>query len=219
MCAIPALLKIALAPALAGWADAAPESRRPLAAWSCFGGSAVCVLSAAVAMLLASGSPQSFSTSAATVALFAAGDVLSQIGISPFWSLHHASQPVPLKPCSIALVNAVGNLGGFVGPTVLGAMHDRLGPPCAGGARSCISSWGWGTAVLAASYLLVTLCCRRAWDHLHRDAPAAAAVRVPLQAHTQKLSPLPLRGHTRGAAFSAHEDHGSFDLESVPLTP
>ena len=35
-----------------------------------------------------------------------------------------------MRALSIAFVNAVGNLGGFVGPYVLAAFKASLGPPC-----------------------------------------------------------------------------------------
>ena len=81
-------------------------------------------------------------------------------------------------PRSIAFINSLGNLGGFVGPYLMGWAHDTLGPRCAdaregahpaagggsgernesgtargaGGhdeAPGCISQWGWATIVLA----------------------------------------------------------------------
>ena len=58
---------------------------------------------------------------------------------------------------SIALVNCVGNLGGFVGPFVLGWLHDALGPPCPAGTASCVAQWGWGAVVLASGMLVCTL--------------------------------------------------------------
>lgn len=36
--------------------------------------------------------------------------------VGPFWALHHELQPAELRAASIALVNSIGNLGGFVGP-------------------------------------------------------------------------------------------------------
>ena len=61
---------------------------------------------------------------AALVLLGHLADIVAQCAIPTFWSLHHASQPRHLISCSIALVNSIGNLGGFLGPSVLGAMHD-----------------------------------------------------------------------------------------------
>ena len=69
-------------------------------------------------------------------------------------------QPAAIAPCSIALVNSVGNLGGFAGTFVLGYLHDALGrsdhagtgAPASGG----IGDWAGGTAALGLAFLLVT---------------------------------------------------------------
>ena len=55
---------------------------------------------------------------------------LGACATGPLWALHHEAQPSELRSTSISLVNALGNLGGFVGPYVLGAMKGVLGPPC-----------------------------------------------------------------------------------------
>jgi len=94
----------------------------------------------------------------------------------PFWALHHASQPAELRAVSVPLVNSIGNLGGFVGPYTLGALH-ALGPGCppppadhtfrhaprrAAAASSsdwpgeCVESWGWGTIIIAFAALIGT---------------------------------------------------------------
>ena len=88
--------------------------------------------------------------------------------------VHHELQPAELRALSIAFVNAIGNLGGFVGPYSLAMLKTHLGPPCptdreavhgnappgavqkelftvAGGlgvgtpaSGACVSSWAWG---------------------------------------------------------------------------
>ena len=96
----------------------------------------------------------------------------------PFWALHQARTPPRLRACSVAVVNSLGNLGGFVGPFVLGYLHDALGPRCSGkggvgeegggaggggkggrgaggggegGEEQCLGEYGWGLMVLALS--------------------------------------------------------------------
>ena len=82
----------------------------------------------------------------------------SDVGVGPFWALHHAAVAEGEgRHISIAIVNCVGNLGGFVGPFVLGWLHDALGPRCPVGTHECVSEWGWGVVVLASSLLLCTV--------------------------------------------------------------
>ena len=88
--------------------------------------------------------------------------------VAIFWSVHHRRQPAALAPCSIALVNSVGNLGGFAGTFVLGYLHDALGShsdhagapasgaPASGVASGGIGDWAGGTAALGLAFLLVT---------------------------------------------------------------
>jgi len=85
--------------------------------------------------------------------------------VGPIWALHMTKQPIELLPTSIALVNSIGNLGGFVGPYALGVMHDALGPPCPTTPGHCVSEFGWGTAILAACGLVAigTLALLAAW--------------------------------------------------------
>jgi len=61
---------------------------------------------------------------AVLVAMVAAADVLCQLAIPNFWAYHNHMQRLELRGVSIALVNSLGNLGGFFGPWVLGALHD-----------------------------------------------------------------------------------------------
>lgn len=58
----------------------------------------------------------------ATLSLAMAG-LASMFG--PFWALATASIQGPGAAAAIALVNSVGNTGGFVGPYLLGAINDR----------------------------------------------------------------------------------------------
>ena len=58
---------------------------------------------------------------------------LMAIGIycffGPFWSLPNQFLTGVGAAAGIALINSVGNLGGFVGPYVIGAIKDRTGEP------------------------------------------------------------------------------------------
>jgi MFS transporter, ACS family, tartrate transporter len=59
---------------------------------------------------------------AVTVAL-----VGGQGAIAVFWSLPPAFLSGPMAAASVALINAVGNLGGFFGPQIIGYLRDRTG--------------------------------------------------------------------------------------------
>jgi sugar phosphate permease len=58
----------------------------------------------------------------ATLAIAMAG-LASMFG--PFWALATASGSGAAAAASIALINSVGNIGGFVGPYLLGAIEDE----------------------------------------------------------------------------------------------
>jgi MFS transporter, ACS family, tartrate transporter len=62
--------------------------------------------------------------------------------IPPFWSLPTAFLSGTAAAGGIALINAVGNLGGFVGPYLMGALKDATG------------SYSAGLRVLAGAYVL-----------------------------------------------------------------
>ena len=51
---------------------------------------------------------------------------------SPFWALPTLFLSGPAAAASIALINSVGNLGGFLGPYVVGYLTDRTGSYIAG---------------------------------------------------------------------------------------
>jgi len=65
-----------------------------------------------------------------------------------FWGLHNAAQPAELRPASLALATACGYLGGFVGPSMLGAFVDYAGPHCPPGVSVCAAEYGWGFVVI-----------------------------------------------------------------------
>jgi MFS transporter, ACS family, tartrate transporter len=50
-----------------------------------------------------------------------------QGAIAVFWSLPPAFLSGPMAAASVALINAVGNLGGFFGPQIIGYLRDRTG--------------------------------------------------------------------------------------------
>ena len=69
----------------------------------------------------------------------------------------HAQQPAHVQGCSIAVVNSVGNLGGFIGPYLIGAAHDAVGRGmCRKDGGGCTAQWGLGTLVLGAATLSLT---------------------------------------------------------------
>jgi ACS family tartrate transporter-like MFS transporter len=51
---------------------------------------------------------------------------------SPFWALPTLFLSGPAAAASIALINSIGNLGGFLGPYVIGYLTDRTGSYAAG---------------------------------------------------------------------------------------
>jgi MFS transporter, ACS family, tartrate transporter len=52
--------------------------------------------------------------------------------ISPFWELPSAALAGAAAAAGIALINSLGNLGGFVAPYAVGALVDRTGNAQAG---------------------------------------------------------------------------------------
>lgn len=62
--------------------------------------------------------------------------------IPPFWGLPTAFLSGTAAAGGIALINAIGNLGGFVGPFLMGALRDQTG------------SYAFGLRVLAGCYIL-----------------------------------------------------------------
>ena len=158
--AIPAALNVALAPPLASWADR-DRDRRRRAAWGLCGGAAAMLLVAG-ATLVAAGSALGVGGAAATVGLVSAAVLAAQCAIPLFWSQHNAVTPRALVGTSIALVNSVGNLGGFVGPVILGALHDTKSAAslCAPAPSGCTAQWGGGVLALGAALALLTAATR-----------------------------------------------------------
>jgi MFS family permease len=84
----------------------------------------------------------------------------------PFWATSSRAVPVALAGAAMGFINAVGNLGGFVGPYVAGFLQDTSG----GGFKS--TSWFLAAALLAAGLLMLTL--RRRGDRPVNQAEAAS---------------------------------------------
>jgi MFS family permease len=177
--AAPAALKVLLSPPLGAWADRGGAPRRFRAAWGLYGAAAALLVCAGLGMATV-GDGTSAATGSLLVLLVAAADVLAQIAIPVFWSLHNASQNPSLRGYSIAIVNSIGNLGGFLGPFVLGVLHDATSAEwaCHHSSTSrvhvhsaaCPARWGFGALLLGAGALLATtatavlLARRRDWD-------------------------------------------------------
>jgi ACS family tartrate transporter-like MFS transporter len=104
----------------------------------------------ATGFLLTAFGPGGVAWSMATLSLAALG-VYSALG--PFWALPAALLRGPAAAGGIAVINSVGNLGGFVGPSLVGLVRDRTG------------SFAGGLALLAAGLVagaLLTLTLPRA---------------------------------------------------------
>ena len=89
---------------------------------------------AAIWLVLLGTSPSAF-LSVALLCLLAAG-VFSCLG--PFWTLPSEFLSGYSAAAGIALINSVGNLGGFVGPAAIGFISQRTGTLSAGLALSGI---------------------------------------------------------------------------------
>jgi MFS family permease len=68
----------------------------------------------------------------------------------PFWATASRAVPVALAGAAMGFVNAIGNLGGFVGPYIGGWLQDA-----SGSFKS--TSWFLGAALLAAGLVMLTL--------------------------------------------------------------
>ena len=132
---------------------------------------AMLALAGSISLAGRDSSAQGFTSRSALVLLGAAAVAVGCTS-GPFWALHHSVQPLAHRATSIAFINSLANLGGFVGPYVVGSVHDALGPSCPilessadgnegadaedaadGGGEEvgCMSQWGWATVVLAVA--------------------------------------------------------------------
>lgn len=83
--------------------------------------------------------------SVALLSLLAVGAYSS---LSPFWALPSEFLTGPSAAAGIALVNSVGNLGGFVGPYAIGLISKRTGSLHAGLTFAAVSLFGSATLAL-----------------------------------------------------------------------
>jgi ACS family tartrate transporter-like MFS transporter len=85
---------------------------------------AACALTGAAGLIVAILFPKS-------VTMLIAGFTLSQIGqrsvMSVFWAIPPMLLAGTAAAAGIALINAIGNLGGFVGPAAMGTLHHLTG--------------------------------------------------------------------------------------------
>lgn len=85
---------------------------------------AACALTGAAGLIVATLFPHS-------VAMLVVGFTLSQVGqrsvMSVFWAIPPVLLAGTAAAAGIALINATGNLGGFVGPSTMGALRDWTG--------------------------------------------------------------------------------------------
>src|SRR6185436_13893969 len=85
---------------------------------------AACALTAAAGLILAA-------SASGSVTLLVLGFTLSQMGqrsvMGVFWTIPPLVLAGPAAAAGIALINAIGNLGGFVGPWVMGWLRDTTG--------------------------------------------------------------------------------------------
>lgn len=83
-----------------------------------------CAMTAAVGLVLAAASQHN-------LWLLTASFAVSQVGLRSFAGVFWAIPPHILTGAAaaagIALINSIGNLGGFVGPTLIGALYDATG--------------------------------------------------------------------------------------------
>ena len=137
-----------------------PRSRRFAWRWGTHALAVLLLLSGGATLLATAARPAAAQRGAAVamVLQLMLAQLCNSVGMGPFWALHHAAVAEGEgRHISIAIVNTVGGLGGFVGPFVLGWLHDALGPRCPVGTHECVSEWGWGAVVLASSLLLCTV--------------------------------------------------------------
>jgi sugar phosphate permease len=156
--AVPASFKVCLSPLVAARADEGGTLRRYLWTWALYTASATLLVVAGLGMLLLGvnhGREKLLTArlSALFIAMISLADVLCQVAIPVFWAFHHSQQPAHLRGCSIAVVNSVGNLGGFVGPFVLGAVHDAVDASavCGKGRGQCMAQWGLGMVAVGCT--------------------------------------------------------------------
>jgi ACS family tartrate transporter-like MFS transporter len=80
--------------------------------------------------------------------------MLALIGLksamAPFWALSTTFLSGTAAAGGIALINSVGNLGGFVGPTLVGVVFDKT-------KSMSVSLWILGSALLLMGILILLI--------------------------------------------------------------
>ncbi len=89
----------------------------------------------------------------------------------PFWASASRAMPAALAGGAMGLINAVGNLGGFVGPYAGGYLQDRSG------GNFVTTSMFLAASLFAAGLLMLTL--RRRGDRPGAAVPAGSAAASP----------------------------------------
>ena len=151
-----ALLKVFAAPRVALLAEGTTRGHSRTVRAS-FLVSAALLVAAGFGMLLER-SNQTTLLSPSLLLLVVGADVATQAAIPLFWAMHHATQPQSDVACSIALVNSIGNLGGFIGPSILGGMHDStaISTAICSVKGHCFAQWGAGTATIGLILMSTT---------------------------------------------------------------
>lgn len=75
--------------------------------------------------------------------------------VGPFWALTRSSLSVPAQPTGLAFINSVGNLGGFVGPMLIGLIKHVTGSYAGGEFGSALLLLA-STAVFTAFLAITT---------------------------------------------------------------
>jgi ACS family tartrate transporter-like MFS transporter len=119
---------------------------------------AACAMTAAVGLLLAVASEGNLWL---LVLSFTLSQMAQRALVGVFWALPSMFLGGTAAAAGIALINAVGNLGGFAGPAIMGVLRDTTG------------GYNGGLLVLAAALVVETLLV------LSLKLPPRAAVAVP----------------------------------------
>jgi ACS family tartrate transporter-like MFS transporter len=112
-----------------------------------------------------------------TVTLFTIAMTGLKAYLPAFWALPSLLLTQSAAAASIGLINSCGNIGGYVGPSVLGVVKDQL------------KVYSYGLWFLAAS-MVISVGIILAIGIGKRTRPAAT---IPVAEHTSDLAPAPHR--------------------------
>lgn len=208
VCATPPLVVLVVSPAFAQRMGSSLP-RLFLGTFGALAGSLVALVAAAACMLAPHGGSPS-----GVIAVLMVSYVVNLCATGPFVALVKRSTDDSILPGVIALSNAVGHLGGFLGPFILGTLHDALPhPPCAPPTpptamrrahewrgHECVAEWGVGTLVIAVVGLLLTaLAGGIAWRWAvlpeQRSSPRLQAAPSPSDVAQQPCQPHSCEDH------------------------